>query len=104
MCPMTAGTQSKRGWKKQVTAAPKKLNQKLKIVDSVLTPKYIISEKYKKWHICQQYRDLPAKEWKAVCGWKYGRSVFERRTTLSENLTNEEFCTTCFDKDAADSD
>ena len=81
-----------------------KLNKRLKIVDDVLTPKYIISETYHKWHICQQCRDLPVKEWEAVCGWKYGRSVYERRTALAENMSNEDYCSTCFDKDAEDSD
>ena len=81
-----------------------KLKQRLKIVDEVLTPKYIISEKYQKWQICLQFRNLPVKEWKAVCGWKYGRSVFERRTVLAENMNDKDFCSTCFDKDAEDLD
>ena len=57
-----------------------------------------------KCHVCQQWQDRPAKEWKTECGWRCGRSFFERRSVIAEGLVDEEYCTTCFDKDVADSD
>ena len=47
------------------------LNAKLTILDSTVTPKYIVSEKYHTWYIVQRWRDLPKADWKAHCGWRY---------------------------------
>ena len=80
------------------------MNAKLAIFDSKLTPKYVISDKYQKWHICQKWQDVPSKEWRTLCGWRYAKSVFERRTELADNLKDTECCTTCFDLDAPDSE
>ena len=59
-----------------------KTNARLRVMDGLVTPKYIISDKYKKWHVCQQWQDRAAKEWKTECGWRYGRSSFERRSVI----------------------
>ena len=80
------------------------LNKKWKILDGKVTPRYIVSEKYQKWHICQQWQERPSKEWKTACGWRYGKSVFERKSIIPGDLKDEEYCTTCFDRDANDSD
>ena len=80
------------------------LNDKLKILDATITPKYIVSEKYHKWHIVQRWHDIPKADWKSYCGWRYGKSVFDRRSKLPENLPVDEYCATCFNTDLGDSD
>ena len=54
------------------------MHKKLAILDSKVSPKYIISDQYKTWHITQKWQDVPAAGWRALCGWRYGKSVFER--------------------------
>ena len=80
------------------------MNKKLAILDSAVSPKYIIGDKHKKWHITQRWQDVPVSGWRALCGWRYGESVFERRSALAEVMKDEDFCTTCFDMDAPDSE
>ena len=60
-------------------------------------PKYIISDKYQKWHVVPQFTDVPTKLWKARCGWKYGCSKFERRTKIPAVWKPDEKCPRCFD-------
>ena len=76
------------------------LKTKLALLDDLTTPKYIVSEKYKKWHVCLQFHDLPVAEWRVRCGWRYGNSVFERRMALVPGAR----CSTCFEDDGDDSD
>ena len=38
------------------------MNAKLAIFDSKLTPKYIINDKYQKWHICQKWQELASRQ------------------------------------------
>ena len=44
------------------------MNKKLAILDTMASPKYLISDKYNKWHITQQWQDTPAASWRALCG------------------------------------
>ena len=63
-----------------------KMNERLKIIDGLVAPRYIISEQYRKLHVCQQWQDRSPKDWRTVCGWKYGRRTFERRSVIAEAL------------------
>ena len=76
------------------------VREKLGILSDLTTPKYIVSNKYGKWHISLQYHDLPAAEWRVRCGWRYGKSIVERRSVYLQGDT----CSSCFDVDGDDSD
>ena len=80
------------------------MNKKLATLDSTVSPKCLIRDKYKKWHSTQEWQDVPAAGWRALRGWKYGKSVFERRSKLAEVMKGDDYCTTCFDVDSPDSD
>ena len=75
------------------------LNRKLEIIDVKVSPPYIISFKYKKWHMCLYWRDSPIEDWKTKCGWRYSGSKYERRGALPTSLTAEHRCGTCFGED-----
>ena len=75
------------------------LSHKLEIVDTKVSPPYIISAKYKKWHICLYWHDSAAEEWKTKCGWRYAASKYERRGVLPTSLAAEHRCGTCFGED-----
>ena len=68
----------------------------LKIVEAAATPRYVVSDKYQKWHVTLAYVDVPAKLMKTYCGWAYGRSVYERRSEVPLGLPKSEKCPRCF--------
>ena len=78
------------------------LNIKLAIMDEITSPKFAIRGKYKKRHIRYQYHEVPRAEWRVLCGWRYGKSVFERRGKIPDDLPDLQKCGTCFDLDAED--
>ena len=63
-----------------------RLLKQVKVVGSISSPLYVVSDKYKKWHITFPFHDSPKKGWRVRCGWRYGCSVFERRTTLPQDV------------------
>ena len=76
-------------------------------MDTKVTPKYIVSSKHQKFHICLNWQDAKASEWRTKCGWKYGASKFERRSTLPKHLPTKEKCLgrgACFDYDDDEDD
>ena len=81
------------------------LAAKLEIVDGKASPKYLVSAKYQKFHVCLAWQDCQPSEWRTKCGWKYGASKFQRRSALPSNLTNKEKCLgrgACFDYEDED--
>ena len=78
------------------------MNVKMASMDEVTSPKFVVSDKYKKWHICTQYHEVPLSDWRVLCGWRYGKSVFERRGRIPDDLPDVQKCGTCFDLDAED--
>ena len=84
-----------------------RLLKQVKVVESISSPLYVVSDKYKKWHITFPFHDSPKKVWRVRCGWRYGCSVFERRTTVPQDLNRALYiCGTCFNEtdDAEESD
>ena len=72
------------------------LVKKFAITDALLSPPFIISDKYQKWHEVLAYSDLPKKSWKTHCGWAYGFSVFERRSKMPDDIDPKHKCPRCF--------
>ena len=72
--------------------------EKCAILDATVTPKYVLSDKYKKFHIALAWQDTPVKEWKCRCGWKYGHSTYQRRSKVPDDTKASEKCGTCFDE------
>ena len=60
-------------------------------------PKYVISDKYQKWHVVPKFADVPVKQWKARCGWRYGCSKYGRRSRAPAVWGPDEKCPRCFD-------
>ena len=78
-----------------------KLLKQVKVVESISSPLYVVSDKYKKWHITFPFHDSPKKEWRVRCGWRYGCSIFERRSTVPLDLDRAVYiCGTCFNENA----
>ena len=74
------------------------LGKRLEILDAMAVPKYIVSDKYQKWHVCLVYTGLPIKEMKTRCGWRYGMSIFVRKSfTPDRPWLKYERCPRCFD-------
>ena len=42
--------------------------------------KFVICDKYQKWHVAPRFTGVAILEWKARCGWRDGRSKLERRS------------------------
>ena len=69
----------------------------IEVVESAVHPIYVVSDKYQKWHISSPYADVQKKFWKCRCGWKYGRSIFDRMSSLPDNLDVTDKRKDCFD-------
>ena len=67
------------------------------ILDSSALPKYVVSDKYRKWHVCLNYVDVPTKDMGTRCGWRYGSSIYERKAFTPETWKKDERCPRCFD-------
>ena len=67
------------------------LLKQVKAVESIASPMYVVSDKSKKRHITFPFHDAPKKEWRVRCGWRYGGSIFERRSTVPEDLDRSIF-------------
>ena len=74
------------------------LSEKCAILDATVTPKFVLSGKYKKYHIALMWQDKPIKDWKCRCGWRYGHSAFDRRSKVPDDIDAIEKCGTCFDE------
>ena len=60
-------------------------------------PKFIISDKYQKWHIIHDYRQQCRADWKTSCGWAYGHSIFERKAKIHAKVDIKKVgCDRCF--------
>ena len=73
------------------------LGKRLEILDATAVPKYIVSDKYQKWHVCLAYTDLPIKDMKTRCGWRYGMSIYMRKSFTPVTWKKDERCPRCFD-------
>ena len=60
-------------------------------------PIYVISDKYRKWHVVPKFAGVAVGLWKARCGWRYGASKFERRSKPPAVWGADERCPRCFD-------
>ena len=72
------------------------LGKRLEILDSSTLPKYIVSDKYRKWHVCLNYVDVPIKDMETRCGWRYGSSIYDRKSFIPETWKKDERCPRCF--------
>ena len=73
------------------------LGKRLEILDYRAVPKYIVSDEYQKWHVCLYYVDVPVDSMKTRCGWRYGASIFVRKSFAPVTWKKDERCTRCFD-------
>ena len=64
---------------------------------SAVHPIYVISDKYRKWHVVPKFAGVAVSLWKARCGWRYGASKFERRSKPPAEWGPDERCPRCFD-------
>ena len=71
-----------------------RLGEQHAILESSTLPKFVVSDEYQKWHIALNYVDVPKL---LMSGWKYGRSVYERRANAPEKCKKDQRCTRCFD-------
>ena len=81
-----------------------KVCRKIQEIEDVKYPRYIISEKYRKWHVVESWEGIERQDWKTKCGWRYGKflsTVFERQARLPDNLTKDEKCPRCLPHAAA---
>ena len=74
-----------------------RLGEQHAILESSTLPKFVVSDEYQKWHIALNYVDVPKLLMKTRCGWKYGRSVYERRANAPEEWKKDQRRTRCFD-------
>ena len=75
------------------------LSRKVQELEDVSEPRYIVSDKYQKWHSVAPWKDVDRREWLAKCGWKYGARVstkFARKSRLPDDLAVEFTCKDCF--------
>ena len=72
------------------------MQTQLKIVEAAAIPRYIVSDKYPKWHVTLAHVDVPVKLMKTHSGWAYGRSIYERRSDVPLGLPKSEKCPRCF--------
>ena len=75
------------------------LGRKVQELEDVNEPRYIVSDKYKKWHSVAPWKDVDRREWLATCGWKYGARAstkFVRKSKLPDDLAAEFACKDCF--------
>ena len=80
-----------------------RLGEQHGILESSTLPKFIVSDEYQKWRVALCYVDVPKQLMKTRCGWKYGRSVFDRRANAPEKWKKDQRRTRCFDlPDTAD--
>ena len=73
------------------------LGKKHDILESSTLPKYIISDRYQKWHVRLVYVDVAIGNMKTRCGWRCGASIFERRAFAPIKWKPDERCPRCFD-------
>ena len=69
----------------------------MEILDDSAIPKYIVSDEYQKWHVCLYYVDVPTDCMKTRCGWRYGASIFIRKSFTPDVWMKDERRTRCFD-------
>ena len=65
-------------------------------------PMYVISDKYKRWHLSLPWQNQEKKNMRCKCGWRYGLSIFQRRSAMPADLHMREKChgpTGCFATD-----
>ena len=75
-----------------------KVCRKIQEIEDEKHPRYIISDKYRKWHVVEKWEGIDRLDWKTKCGWRYGQfssTVFERRSRLPDDLSKEEKCPRC---------
>ena len=75
------------------------LNRKVQEMEDVGMPRYIVSDKYQKWHAVAPWKDVEPRDWLAKCGWKYGARAstkFVRRSKLPDELAVGFICKDCF--------
>ena len=82
---------------KKVQAELDDAKKHIEVVESAVHPIYVVSDKYQKWHITFPYADVQKKSWKCRCGWKYGKSVFDRMVNLPDDLSVTDKCKDCFE-------
>ena len=80
------------------------LTGRLKITEDAAVPRFVVSDKYQKYHLALSYVDVSKSEWKTHCGWAYGYSVFERRSKIPDDLMDKHKCPNCFAVIHANSD
>ena len=73
-----------------------RLAQRMKLAEDCAVPRFVLSDKYQKYHVALTYMDVPPTEWKTWCGWSYGGSVFQRRTKVPEDIDPKRKCPRCF--------
>ena len=66
------------------------LTGRLNITEDVAAPRFVVSDKYKKFHLALKYVDVTKSDWKTHCGWAYGYSVFERRSKIPYDLSDKQ--------------
>ena len=75
------------------------LNRKVQEIEDMSVQRYIVSDKYQKWHTVAPWKDVERREWLAKCGWKYGARAstkFVRKSRLPDDLAVEFACKDCF--------
>ena len=75
------------------------LNRKVQELEDVSVPRYIVSDKYQKWHTVAPWKDVERCDWLAKCGWKYGARAstkFVRKSKLPDDLDVGFICKDCF--------
>ena len=73
------------------------LTSKITVLESITDPRYIVSDKYKKWHITLPWIDVEPSDLKTYCTWSYGFSVYQRKAKLPRFLPESSRCIRCFD-------
>ena len=80
------------------------LTGRLNITEDDAVPRFVVSDKYQKYHLALKYVDVSKSEWKTHCGWAYAYSVFEKGSKIPDDLSDKHKCPNCFAVIQANSD